>query len=226
MKAHSVIFIDQYDQPKYERFDRRFSNPSLFTRICSNFRVVPWELPKRIFTSFVPPILGENSRKVYVDFVGPLLAVVLLWSILTSGHYDKHPKAMLETPPVLSLVYYCLAMPSLCLFLAKAGNSNLTLPEIIALLGYGLYGHLATIFLCYLFSMESSNFFFFTVMIFFSGLSALRLVIVLLMTIPKPAARLIVCSVAATFHVLFLIHIHFSYMHKTFVYGGIKITPK
>lgn len=224
MKTHSVIFIDEFDQPKYERFDRRSSDPGLPTRILANFRVVPWELPKRILSSFVPPILGEESRRVYVDFVGPLLAVVVLWLMLSSGHTDKQPQAMLETPPSLTLTYYCLAMPSIVLFLAKIGKSNLSPSEVIALLGYGLYGHIVTIFLTYLFDMESSNFFFFTTMVLFSGLSALRLVIVLLMTIPKPVARLLVCSFATTVHLLFLVFIHFAYMHSTFVYGGSKFT--
>ncbi|CAB0006552.1 unnamed protein product, partial [Nesidiocoris tenuis] len=215
-KPHSVIFIDNCDQPKYQRLDRRTSDDSA-TSLSGNFRVSPRDIPKRILSSFVPPILGENSRKVYVDLIGPLLAVVILSLVLSSGHSDKHPKAMLNTPPILALSYYCLAMPSICLFAAKAGNSTLSLAEILSLLGYGLYGHILTILSCYLISM--SDMFFFLAMILFCGLSAFRLAVVLLLTIPRPVARLIVCSLVTICHVLFLVFIHFAYMHKTFVYG-------
>ncbi|KAJ9576702.1 hypothetical protein L9F63_025403 [Diploptera punctata] len=49
------------------------------------------------------------------------------------------------------------------------------------------------------------------------GLSALRVALVLLASIPVPAARLLVCSFTATVQLLSLVFLHFAYMHRTFV---------
>lgn len=223
MKSHSVIFIGGDESPgtKYERLDGKEKND--FCRIIDNFRVSPVELPRRIVSSFVPPIFGGPLKRVYVDFAGPAIALILLWGLLEIGHSDKHPSATVATPPIIALSYYCLVMPPVCILLAKMGNSDLAFIEVIALLGYGLYGHVFTIFLCFIFNLQTSNFFFFTFALIFSGPSCLRLIVVFLLTIPKPITRLLICSVVAVFHVLFLIFVHFAYMHRTFVYGASTI---
>ncbi|XP_073982128.1 mediator complex subunit 9 isoform X1 [Rhodnius prolixus] len=215
MKNHSVIFIDS---SRYERLEKPGTEPFL-KKASVYFNVNPCDLPKRIYTSFVPPIFSDEFRKVYVDFVGPLLAVSTLTLILQWGHSNKHPAAAIDTSPTLVLAYYSLLMPILCFLLARIGQSNLSAAQIISLLGYALYGHITTLITCYILDKETSNYVFFAVMTVFSGASGFRIVIILLMTIPKPAARLIVCSLVSIFHLLFLVFIHFAYMHQTFVYG-------
>lgn len=216
MKNHSVIFIDT---PRYERLEKPGSE-NFLKKALVYLSINPRDLPKRIYTSFIPPIFNVEFRKVYVDFVGPLLAVSILTLILQWGHSNKHPTAAIDTSPILVIAYYSLFMPILCFLLAKIGQSNLDAAQIISLLGYALYGHVFTLATCYLFDRETSNYVFFVVMTIFSGASGFRIIIILLMTIPKPAARLIVCSLVSILHLLFLVFIHFAYMHQTFVYGG------
>jgi hypothetical protein len=71
-----------------------------------------------------------------------------------------------------------------------------------------------------LFYQEESNTFFFIFLVIFGGLSSLRVAVVLLASIPVPAARLVVCSLVATVQLLSLVFLHFAYMHRTFVYGA------
>ncbi|KAK9512170.1 hypothetical protein O3M35_000649 [Rhynocoris fuscipes] len=184
-----------------------------------HFSLNPRELPKRIISSFIPPLGNIEYRKVYVDFLGPLIAVFLLALILQCGHLNKHQLATLDTSPSLVLAYYILIMPLMCLLLAKMGQSNLDAAQIISLIGYALYGHVFTISICYLLGGESNHYLFFFFMIIFGGTSCLRIVIILLITIPKPVARLFVCSFVSIFHLLFLIFIHYGYMHQTFIFG-------
>jgi hypothetical protein len=94
---------------------------------------------------------------------------------------------------------------------------------MIALLGYGMFGHVFTLAVSFLFYQEESNTFFFVCLVMFGGLSALRITVVLLASIPVPAARLVVCSLVATVHLLSLMFLHFAYMHRTFVYGAAKL---
>ncbi|XP_024083665.1 protein YIPF3 isoform X1 [Cimex lectularius] len=218
MKNYSVVFIENSDYQRFDK-DKNFNLKNVVSTYFTQFK----ELPKRIYISFIPPVFSENSKKVYVDLVGPLLALLILGFLLNLGHSYKHPLALADTPPFLSLVLYATFLPSFCFILVKLGKSNLNPMEIISILGYGLYAHIFTIMTCYLVDSESSNYLFFLSMIFFGGLSGFRIVVILLLTIPKPGARLVACSLVTIFHLLFLIFIHFVYMHKTFKYGtGIK----
>jgi hypothetical protein len=219
MRSHSVIYIDQ---PLYERVEKSGHGglAGCADTLLSHLDVAPLELPDRVISSFVPPILGEKSKKVYVDLVGPVLAVLFLSLLLHYGHANKHPEAALNTSPTMVLLYYCLTMPLLCFSLVKLGGSSLGLADILALLGYGLYGHVFTVLTSLMVDSEAGNIFFFIAMSIFGGLSGLRIVIVLLLTIPRPVARLLVCSIVSIVHLLFLVFIHFAYMHRTFVYGA------
>ena len=217
MNNHSVIFIE-HPEVEYERLSR---SETIYKRnkLVTYFLVSPLELPDRILSSFIPPIFGSSSRKVYVDLIGPLIALILLACVLHYGHANKYPKALIPTSPTIALLYYITFVPIACIFVAKVGNANLSPQKILALLGYGLYGHLFTVTASIFFDQEVSNVFFFTVMIIFGGASCLKIVIVLLLTIPKPICRLLICSLVSVLHLLFLVFIHFAYMHRTFIYG-------
>jgi len=219
MKTHSVIFIEN---PKYERLDVRSPEPNSLTRLSSHFRVNLFDVVRRVGSSFLPPVCGDASRRVYVDFVGPAIALLLLGCVLHYGHANKHPTAALPLPPFTLLFYYSATMPSVCLLFSWLGSSRVGLPEVISLIGYGLYGHFFTLLLSLM--LGSSDFVFFFCMTLFGGLSGLRIVLVLLMTIPRPGARLIICSLVCVLNLLFLIFIHFGYMHTTFMYGN-KLEP-
>ena len=226
--SHSVIFIGNDQTPmKTQSNDWKVSKLptkwSLLSSIKLNFMVPPSHLPHRIFVSLVPPFLGEQYRFVYVDFLGPSLALLLMASILHYGHATKLPSAASNTSPTEVLLLYAVFMPLATYVLSSLSWATVSLTEMIALLGYGMFGHVFTLAVSLLFYQEESNTFFFVCLVIFGGLSALRVAVVLLASIPVPAARLVVCSLVATVHLLSLVFLHFAYMHRTFVYGAAEL---
>lgn len=218
MKNHSVVFIDNYASDHYN--GKKNVPESTLSHIITYFKIHPHALPKRIGLAFVPPVLGSKSRRVYVDFVGPCLAILTLAAILHYGHAYKLQTAVPTISPSEMLLYYCVSFTLLTFLLAKLGRATLSLVEVAALLGYGLYGHIFTLAFSQLFDHEKSNTIFFTNLIIFGGLSGLRIALVLLASITHPASRFLVCSITTVVHIMFTILVHFGYMHSTFVYGS------
>lgn len=216
MKNHSIILINTYDNIKNK------SNSSFISHVVNFFTVPVSDLPRRIAISFLPPMLGNLSQHVYVDFVGPCLALLTMAAILHYGHAYKTQSAALEITPSELLLYYSLTIPVTCYFLGRIGGTCLKYTEILSLLGYGLYGHIFTLAFSQLFNCEQNNVIFFINLLLFGGLSAMRIGLVLIASIPIPAARLVVCSFATIAHLMFLIFVHFAFMHSTFIYGSSK----
>lgn len=216
MENHSIIVISAYDNIKNKK------NSSFIYRVVNFFTVSVSDLPTRIAISFLPPMLGDLSQHVYVDFVGPCLALLTMAAILHYGHAYKTQSAALEITPSELLLYYSLTLPLICYFLAKIGRTYLKYTEILSLLGYGLYGHIFTLAFSQLLNFEENNIIFFINLLLFGGLSAIRIAVVLIASIPVPAARLLVCSVVTIAHLMFLIFVYFAFMHSTFIYGSSK----
>lgn len=225
----SVIFIGN-DHPSTRKFkvddskDIKSGNIlPLLTSIKKHFLVPLDELPHRIFVSLVPPILGERFRRVYIDFLGPSLALLVMAAILHYGHASKLPSAAANTTPTEVLLLYAVLMPAAAYILGWLCKTAVSLSEMYALLGYGLYGHVFTLAVSLFFFHEESNTFFFLSLIVFGGMSALRVALILLASIPAPAARLFMCSSVASVQLLFLVFLHFAYMHRTFVYAAAEL---
>lgn len=209
MTNNTVVFVGSPEKLCRKR--------NLFKTIKSLFIVSPFQIAQRIFASFVPPF-GNKYSTIYIDFLGPLLGFVFLSALLVYG-YSFRLKASYSNP-VYVLLLYLILMPFYSYVLCKLSRADISLCEISSLVGYSLYGHIFTLGVSYLFYHETSNVFFFICMIIFEGLSTFRLAVILLKMIPLPAIRLIVCSSVAVVQILFLIFLHFAYMHRTFVYGG------
>ncbi|KAL1505980.1 hypothetical protein ABEB36_005421 [Hypothenemus hampei] len=177
------------------------------------FLVSPSDICFRIGTSFVPP-LTSKYRKVYVDLMGPLLGLFSLTLLLIYGYSLK--KYKINVTPLESMICFVTCMPIFCFFLAKLGKSSIHFYEVLSLIGYSLFGHLFTLLVSFIFFHENSNTFFFISLIIFGGLSSFRLIVIFLKTIPIPGARLLVCSTISLINILFIIYLHFGYMHTTF----------
>lgn len=221
-KKNPIIFLKSDIEGGSANWNHVDKKRSFLSTFCLYFWIPYYEFPNRIYSSFIPPLFLDRYRRVYVDLLGPSLAVLILSAILHYGHSNKHPDALVETSPIQALICYATFMPFLGSILTHLGQANISLIEMIALLGYGLYGHIFTFAFSLLFYHEKSNVFFFFCMSIFGGLSALRVALVLLKSIRIPAARLIVCSIISTLQLLSLIFLHFAYMHRTFVYGANK----
>lgn len=228
-KNWTVIFIGNDQMPTRAvgngcNVNKLTTNLSMLQSIKLHFMVPPAHLPHRIFVSLVPPLLGDQYRHVYVDFLGPSIALLLMAGILHYGHVLKMPSAASNTTPTEVLLVYAVLMPVAAYVLCWLCHASVSLTQMIALLGYGMFGHVFTLAISLLFYQEESNAFFFFFLAIFGGLSALRVAMVLLASIKIPVARLIVCSLVATVHLLSLVFLHFAYIHKTFVYGAADLT--
>lgn len=208
MPSHSdsVIFIGPSE---------KYSNKG--TVLKHLFHIPPLRYCERIIASFVPPFT-DKYKIIYIDLLGPLLAILFLAALLVYGYSFKTSNVSIS--PTFAILIYSITAPLYCFILCKLSKSIITLHEVISLIGYSLYGHIFTLVISLLFYHESSNLFFFLCLIIFSGPSSFRLAVVLLKTIPVPAMRLIVCSSVAVIQILFLVFVHFAYMHRTFVYGA------
>ncbi|XP_046745071.1 protein YIPF3-like [Diprion similis] len=182
-------------------------------------RVTPYDIGRRIIASLGPPC-NKKFKIENVDLVGPLLAVLFLIAILYYGYRIKDPSATDSIlAPVTSVLLYIVLNPCLGFVLCKLARASIAFWDLAGSLGYALYSHLITLILSVLIYQEESNAFFFLCLFLFGGLSALRVCIILITSIPKPAFRLLVCSTLFVSHLLFLIFLHFAYMHPTFIYG-------
>lgn len=199
----AVIFIGSPEHSDKKSGFKEYTNLLLFS---------PYDLLFRVFASFMPPF--SKYRKVYVDLLGPILAFASLTSLLIYGYSFKKHKV--PTTPLEAMLCYVTFVPSVCFVLAKLGKSTVNFFETLCLLGYSLYGHLFTLLTSYVFFHEDSNAFFFVSLTVFGGSSSLRLILVFLKTIPVPGARLLVCSAISLVNMLFLIYLHYGFMHRTF----------
>lgn len=120
------------------------------------FYVTPNDVIYRIFASFMLP-LTKKYQKVYVDLMGPMLAVVLLGAFVNYGYLNKHESS--NNAPTETVLGYCIIMPVLAYVMCKLSSSYITLNEIACLIGYSLYGHILTLFISYLCFDEESDFF-------------------------------------------------------------------
>lgn len=204
MKDHSIVFLGS--EPLKDK--------DTITRFLSYFTMPADDLPKRILLSFTPPL---RSRFVYVDFLGPCLAFILLATILGYGHAYKMPSAVYHRSPTEVLAVYCLSMPAICYILTRLGKSSISFLQILSLLGYGLYGYVFTLVISFI-SDETNNVLFYLAMILFTGTSVFRTCLIILLTIQLPAVRLLVCSVIAILQVLFVVFLYFTFVHSSFVF--------
>lgn len=204
MKDHTIIFLGS--EPSKDK--------DAIKHALSYFTMPANDLPKRILMSFTPPL---SSRLVYVDFLGPCLAFILLATILGYGHAYKMPSAVYHRSPTEILAIYCLLMPAICYVLTRLGKSSISFVQLLSLLGYGLYGYVFTLVISFI-SDETNNFIFYLSMILFTGTSVLRTCLIILLTIKLPAIRLLVCSIIAILQMLFVVFLYFTFVHSSFAH--------
>ncbi|KAM3855428.1 protein YIPF3 isoform 3-T3 [Vipera latastei] len=105
---------------------------------------------------------------------------------------------------------YWIGVSSFIYFLAYLCNAQITMVQMLSLLGYGLFGHCITLFVTYNIHLHSLFYIFW---LGIGGLSTLRMVAVLVSRTVGHTQRLILCGALATLHMLFLLYLHFAY-HK------------
>lgn len=190
----------------------------LLKEIKMHFSVPPYQIFGRIFLSLWPPIVTKKYQKIYVDLFGPIFATLILFGLLNYGYSLKTTSVKL--PPTEFLLIYMISMPIITYVFIHLAKSDISFIELLSVLGYSLFGHIFTLIISYFLDDDYNNYFFFVGLMILGGLSTLRIAMILIATIPKPALRLVICSFVATVQLLFLVFIHFAYMKKFFVYGS------
>lgn len=176
------------------------------------------KLPKRILSSFLPPI-NHNKQYLFTDYVGPTVSTLMLISLLQYGFNCKSTRpfnitAVNAIPTVL--IYYVVI--SLFIFASsRVVQAKLKISDVATLVGYSFYGCIFTLFVPFLLKILQ-DYVFYISLILFGGLSGIRMLMILLFVIDMPVARLLICSVFGNMHVLFLIYLYYFYIHPTYTF--------
>ncbi|KAM9154394.1 protein YIPF3 isoform 2-T2 [Pangshura tecta] len=184
-----------------------FSLPSsLLTSSCAFVRC-------RLLESMIPMKMINFPQKIAGELYGPLMLVFTLVAILLHGMKTSDTiirEGTLMGTAIGTCFGYWLSVSSFIYFLAYLCNAQITMVQMLSLLGYGLFGHCITLLVTYNIHFHSLFYIFWLVI---GGLSTLRMVAVLVSRTVGHTQRLILCGTLAALHMLFLLYLHFAY-HK------------
>ncbi|KQK76764.1 protein YIPF3 [Amazona aestiva] len=155
----------------------------------------------------------EPIQKIAGELYGPLMLVFTLVAILLHGMKTSDTiirEGTLMGTAIGTCFGYWLGVSSFIYFLAYLCNAQITMVQMLSLLGYGLFGHCITLFVTYNIHFHSLFYIFWLGV---GGLSTLRMVAVLVSRTVGHTQRLILCGTLAALHMLFLLYLHFAY-HK------------
>ncbi|CAL8258646.1 unnamed protein product [Lota lota] len=177
------------------------------------FDVEPVQVRSRLIESMIPVRTITFPQKVAGELYGPMMLVFTLVAILLHGMKTSQTiirEGTLMGTAIGTCFGYWLGVSSFVYFLAYLVNSQITLLQILSLLGYGLFGHCVVLFITYNIHF---HFLFYGLWLLVGGLSTLRMVAVLLSRTVGQTPRLVICGSLAALHMLFLLYLHFTY-HK------------
>ena len=231
-KGMWVDFVENNERSKGMRYRRLSSRDSddwkhvhktswtalvkvAFVKAMMLFAVSPFDLPGRIARSLVPPI-AHKFRIIHVDLLGPTMAVSILVSLLIFGQAEKDHAIAVERVVFM----YCMILPIVTYVSLRCSQAAITFMQLLTVIGYSLYGPVFTLLISLVIDHERSNAIFFVCLAIFGGLSTLRVVLVILASLRIPVARLLICSSVALFQLLFVVWLHFTYLHPTYVFGS------
>uniref|UniRef100_A0A9L0RK69 Protein YIPF3 n=1 Tax=Equus caballus TaxID=9796 RepID=A0A9L0RK69_HORSE len=155
----------------------------------------------------------EPAQKIAGELYGPLMLVFTLVAILLHGMKTSDTiirEGTLMGTAIGTCFGYWLGVSSFIYFLAYLCNAQITMLQMLALLGYGLFGHCIVLFITYNIHLHALFYLFWLLL---GGLSTLRMVAVLVSRTVGPTQRLLLCGTLAALHMLFLLYLHFAY-HK------------
>ncbi|XP_031434967.1 protein YIPF3 [Clupea harengus] len=177
------------------------------------FDVEPIQVRNRLIESLIPVRMINFPQKVAGELYGPMMLVFTLVAILlhgmkTSGTVIR--EGTLMGTAIGTCFGYWLGVSAFIYFLAYLCNAQITMLQMLSLLGYGLFSHCVVLFVTYNVHFHSL---FYLLWLLFGGLSTLRMVAVLISRTVGQTPRLILCGSVAALHMLFLLYLHFAY-HK------------
>ncbi|CAN8203641.1 protein YIPF3 [Molothrus aeneus] len=204
---------DQMWQVGKRQASRAFSLYANIDILRPYFDVEPVQVRARLLESMIPVKMINFPQKIAGELYGPLMLVFTLVAILLHGMKTSDTiirEGTLMGTAIGTCFGYWLGVSSFMYFLAYLCNAQITMVQMLSLLGYGLFGHCITLFVTYNIHFHSLFYIFWLVV---GGLSTLRMVAVLVSRTVGHTQRLILCGTLAALHMLFLLYLHFAY-HK------------
>ncbi|XP_061694149.1 protein YIPF3 isoform X2 [Syngnathoides biaculeatus] len=177
------------------------------------FDVEPVQVRSRLMESVLPIRMINFPQKIAGELYGPLMLVFTLVAILlhgmkTSGTVIR--EGTLMGTAIGTCFGYWLGVSSLIYLLAYLVNAQITMLQILSLLGYGLFGHCVVLLVSY---NVHFHLLFYTLWLLLGGLSTIRMVSALMSRTVGPTPRLLLCGTVSFLHMFFLLYLHFAY-HK------------
>ncbi|CAN9499539.1 unnamed protein product [Ophioblennius macclurei] len=175
------------------------------------FDVEPLQVRNRLMESMVPVRMINFPQKVAGELYGPLMLVFTLVAILlhgmkTSGTVIR--EGTLMGTAIGTCFGYWLGVSSFIYFLSYLVNAQITMLQMLSLLGYGLFGPCLVLLVTYNLHF---HFLFYALWLLLGGLSTLRMVAVLLSRTVGQTPRLLLCGTLTVLHMSFLLYLHFNY---------------
>uniref|UniRef100_A0A8C3J9J2 Protein YIPF3 n=1 Tax=Calidris pygmaea TaxID=425635 RepID=A0A8C3J9J2_9CHAR len=204
---------DQMWQVGKRQASRAFSLYANIDILRPYFDVEPVQVRARLLESMIPVKMINFPQKIAGELYGPLMLVFTLVAILLHGMKTSDTiirEGTLMGTAIGTCFGYWLGVSSFIYFLAYLCNAQITMVQMLSLLGYGLFGHCITLFVTYNIHFHSL---FYICWLGVGGLSTLRMVAVLVSRTVGHTQRLILCGTLAALHMLFLLYLHFAY-HK------------
>lgn len=177
------------------------------------FDVEPVQVRSRLIESLIPVRMINFPQKIAGELYGPLMLVFTLVAILLHGMKTSDTvirEGTLMGTAIGTCFGYWLGVSSFIYFLAYLVNAQITMLQMLSLLGYGLFGHCVVLFITYNIHF---HFLFYGLWLLIGGLSTLRMVAALLSRTVGQTPRLLLCGTLSLLHMLFLLYLHFNY-HK------------
>ncbi|XP_008319887.1 protein YIPF3 [Cynoglossus semilaevis] len=185
------------------------------------FDVEPIQVRSRLIESMIPVRMINFPQKIAGELYGPLMLVFTLVAILLQGMQTSGTtirNGTLMGTAIGTCFGYWLGVSSFIYFLAYLVNAQITMLQMLSLMGYGLFGPCVVLLVTYNIHF---HYLFFVLWLVVGGLSTLRMVAVLLSRTVGQTPRLLLCGTLSLLHMLFLLYLHFAY-HK--IIEGLLVT--
>ncbi|KAJ8299025.1 hypothetical protein KUTeg_023085 [Tegillarca granosa] len=178
------------------------------------FNVEPHEVRARLLMSLIPQKPTNERQRVYRELYGPLMVIftliaLLLFQMKTAEHKVEEGTLMGTAFGVCFTYWFGAA--ALVWFLAYVCNTRIAMLQILSMMGYSLVGHCLVLFLGTLIHTSHDHLFFYLLWAVIGGISALKMVCIVVSRTHGQSQRLIVCGAIVTLHLLFLLYLHFAY---------------
>ncbi|XP_069879764.1 protein YIPF3 isoform X2 [Dipodomys merriami] len=167
---------DQMWQAGKRQASRAFSLYANIDILRPYFDVEPAQVRSRLLESMIPIKMVSFPQKIAGELYGPLMLVFTLVAILLHGMKTSDTiirEGTLMGTAIGTCFGYWLGVSSFIYFLAYLCNAQITMLQMLALLGYGLFGHCIVLFITYNIHLHALFYLFWLLV---GGLSTLRMV--------------------------------------------------